>query len=229
MSTQHWKGPTIPEAGDDLLEAFPEFASSAGLYIPVSSVAAARAKVAAAPAGLITSTTPAVFLIKGTLYWSDGSVNSSGTVTMHGVNKTNGILAENNLSMDGTGDSNAANWYNEQEVSFTITDDRLLEFRFMACISTEDDSSDTARAGWYMAFRLDGDDKLGTEIGLDRTWATKQLSYTLAVTAGTHTASIRSHSTFGGAPWFHYSPASGSGNTQSIGRRFQIIDLGVVS
>jgi hypothetical protein len=42
MSTKHWKGGTVPQAGDDLLDAWTVHDDAAGLIIGASSIAAAR-------------------------------------------------------------------------------------------------------------------------------------------------------------------------------------------
>ena len=140
-----------------------------------------------------------------------------------------GVLHDDTNTMDGVGDSRPSMWYTEQHGSFFLPTDRRLQFRFTATISTQDDWSDTAHGGWYMAFRLDGTDLVGTEISLDRTWAVKQVIWDANVAAGSHTVAIHSHHVWGSAPWFHYSPASGSGQSSYLGRRFQVIDQGVAA
>lgn len=79
MSSKHWKGPVIPEVGDDLLDAWPAMLDTAGILTTVASVAAARvALTAAETAGAtITPATPAYFDINGIVYWADGTKNDT--------------------------------------------------------------------------------------------------------------------------------------------------------
>ena len=77
MSKQHWKGPTIPGAGDPLLESWQTYTDTAGIIGTMSSVAAARVALTQAPVGAVTPTTPAYFDIGGIIYRADGTKNNS--------------------------------------------------------------------------------------------------------------------------------------------------------
>ncbi|MDN6523519.1 MAG: hypothetical protein L0K43_09570, partial [Bifidobacterium crudilactis] len=93
MSTQHWKGPTIPGAGDPILEAWQTYTDTAGVIIPTSSVAAARVALAQAIAAgaQVTTTRPAYFGIgagdKRVLYSADGTKTSDSVYVMTAVNE----------------------------------------------------------------------------------------------------------------------------------------------
>lgn len=79
MSTQHWRGPTIPGPDDDLLGAWEAMLDTAGIITQVPSIAAARlllttAETAGRPP---TSSRPAYFDIGGVVYRSIGAKNGS--------------------------------------------------------------------------------------------------------------------------------------------------------
>ena len=75
MSTTHWKGGTIPTAGDDLLAAWPALLDTAGIITTASTPAAARVMLTAAAAAgaAITTTCPVYFDIQGIVYRADGT------------------------------------------------------------------------------------------------------------------------------------------------------------
>ncbi len=79
MSTQHRRGPEIPDIGDDLMEAFPRLLDTAGIITHASSVASARValtqweEAGASP----TPDHPAYFDIGGVFYKADGTKNDA--------------------------------------------------------------------------------------------------------------------------------------------------------
>lgn len=83
MPTQHWKGPTIPSEGDDLLASWPTLIDTSGISIPASDIASARATAegAIADGHTIDPSHLASFLIGGVgqsrrRYTMDGSRKS---------------------------------------------------------------------------------------------------------------------------------------------------------
>ena len=87
MPTTHWKGPTIPAAGDDLLSAWPTMLDTAVIGTPVDSIAAARVLLATAEASghAPTPANLAMFLVgsgaRRVAYISDGT-KSDGVYMM---------------------------------------------------------------------------------------------------------------------------------------------------
>lgn len=76
MPELHWKGPTIPSAGDDdLLAAWPTMLDTAGVITTCASVTAARTLLSTLPAGTVTPTRPAYFDIGSVFYKADGTKN----------------------------------------------------------------------------------------------------------------------------------------------------------
>ena len=89
MPVQHWKNVPIPAAGDDLLDAWPRALDAAGVIATAASVAVARTVLSAAEASGHgpTAAHPAVFLIGGNLWWSDGSRSAEGVWALRPVNE----------------------------------------------------------------------------------------------------------------------------------------------
>lgn len=89
MSTQHWKGIPVPDAGDDLLDAWPAALDAAGLVFPAASVAAAREILARAESlgRAPTAAHPAYIDVGGVLYRADGA-KSGGRWVLRPVNET---------------------------------------------------------------------------------------------------------------------------------------------
>ena len=79
MPTNHWKGVPVPEAGDDLLSAWPSALDAAGIIFPAQSVAAGREILSKAEAAghAPTAAHPAYLDVGGVLYRSDGSKNGA--------------------------------------------------------------------------------------------------------------------------------------------------------
>ena len=79
MPTTHWKGVPVPEAGDDLLSAWPAALDAAGIIFPAQSVAAGREILSRAEAAghAPTSAHPAYLDVGGVLYRSDGTKNGA--------------------------------------------------------------------------------------------------------------------------------------------------------
>lgn len=90
MSTKHWKGASMPDAGDDLLAAWRDYTDTAGIMIPAQSVAAARSTLSRAITGgaSVTPSNPAYFDIQGNVYRADGSKSQSGAWVLRLVNET---------------------------------------------------------------------------------------------------------------------------------------------
>lgn len=73
MTTQHWKGPTIPSEGDDpILTSFPTMLDTAGIIRRIGDPASARALLSTLPDGTVTPTHPAYFDINGVFWVADG-------------------------------------------------------------------------------------------------------------------------------------------------------------
>lgn len=89
MSVQHWKNVPVPEAGDDLLEAFPDALDAAGIIRAASSPAAARVIVQQAiTAGHGPSPDhPAYFDIHKIVWTADGTTDTSGALSLVPVNQ----------------------------------------------------------------------------------------------------------------------------------------------
>lgn len=88
--TQHWKGPDLPNPGDNILPAWAAFAQTAGIIVKASDVAAARLILDKAEADSVapTADNPAYFAIGKNLYRSDGIKNDSSVWTLEAINET---------------------------------------------------------------------------------------------------------------------------------------------
>ena len=80
MPANHWKGIPIPEAGDDLLSAWPNALDAAGVIFPAQSVAAAREILSKAEAigHPPTPAHPAYVDVGGVLYLTGRKTASAG-------------------------------------------------------------------------------------------------------------------------------------------------------
>lgn len=89
MSSNYWKGVTIPDAGDDLLAAWPLFAQSAGIIQKADSIADMRTRLAAAEAAGYppTVTSPAYFDMNGIIYRATGETGPNGVYNLKPVNE----------------------------------------------------------------------------------------------------------------------------------------------
>lgn len=92
--------------------------------------------------------------------------------------------------------------YFEQEMSFTLPSDRIIEFRYTAtaCCADPNDPSkpsyDASRfACWYVGVQLDGVDipNGGGQFQVSRAWQQVHLNVVHTVSAGTHTVRTRNH------------------------------------
>ena len=94
MPTTHWKGVPVPEAGDDLLSAWPAALDAAGIIFPAQSVAAGREILSKAEAAghAPTAAHPAYVDVGGVLYRSDGSKNG-GTWILRPINENQVVEA----------------------------------------------------------------------------------------------------------------------------------------
>lgn len=86
MPISHWNGLVLPAVGDDLLASWTRLADSAGVVVPVASVAAARAVLTRieADGAAPTANHPAYFDISGNLYKADGS-KTDGVWALHAM------------------------------------------------------------------------------------------------------------------------------------------------
>lgn len=87
MTTQHWKGPTIPSVGDDLVGSWPTMLDTAGIIGRASSVEAAIIQLDLAPEGLVTPANPAYFDIQSVVWRADGT-KTSGKWNLSPINET---------------------------------------------------------------------------------------------------------------------------------------------
>mgnify|MGYP000088707294 CR=1 FL=1 len=94
MPANHWKGIPIPEAGDDLLSAWPNALDAAGVIFPAQSVAAAREILSKAEAigHPPTPAHPAYVDVGGVLYRSDGAKNGERWV-LRPINEVQAVEA----------------------------------------------------------------------------------------------------------------------------------------
>ena len=59
MSATRWDGAKVPTASDPILSAWGDYADSVGTFIRCASQAEAQARLAQAPAGVVTAAHPA--------------------------------------------------------------------------------------------------------------------------------------------------------------------------
>lgn len=112
-------------------------------------------------------------------------------------------IAVNVVNYEGSGNyGDEGRDYFEQETSFTLPSDRVLEFRFRAtaCCADPNDPSkpsyDASRfACWYVGIQLDGVDIQGGggQFQVGRAWEQVHLNVVHTVSAGTHTVRTRNH------------------------------------
>lgn len=144
-----------------------------------------------------------------------------------------GKLGENWDRRDMTGDNTVKKYYFEQPITFTLPTDRMVELQFKVNLSSATATSwddTTHRTEWAVGFQIDDND-------LDHScanfvsfgaWETHETSYITAVSAGTHTARLRTWLQNGGAPVFHYNPSHDNKDALWCGRRFIVWDRGPV-
>ncbi|WP_288266296.1 hypothetical protein [uncultured Bifidobacterium sp.] len=144
-----------------------------------------------------------------------------------------GKLGENWDRRDMTGDKTVKKYYFEQPITFTLPTDRMVELQFKVNLSSATATSwddTTHRTEWAVGFQIDDND-------LDHScanfvsfgaWETHETSYITAVSAGTHTARLRTWLQNGGAPVFHYNPSTDNKDALWCGRRFIVWDRGPV-
>ena len=144
-----------------------------------------------------------------------------------------GKLGENWDRRDMTGDATVKKYYYEQPIDFTLPTDRMVEFQFKTNLISAGATSwsdMSHRCEWAIGFQLDGKD-------LDHScanfvsygaWQTHETSYISAVSAGRHTARLRTWLQNGSAPVFHYNAAQDNKDALWCGRRFIIWDRGPV-
>ena len=144
-----------------------------------------------------------------------------------------GKIAEHWDRRDMTGDSTVKKMYYEQLVEFDLPTDRMLEFSYKVNYSAAGATSweDTShRSEWAVGFQVDN-------VDLDHScsnfvsygaWETHETSYISAVSAGHHTARVRTWLQNGSAPVFHYNGSTDTKDALWCGRRFLIWDRGAV-
>lgn len=89
MSTKHWKGAALPDAGDDLLASWRDYTDTAGLVVPAQSIASARSTLTRAVdnGANVTVNNPAYFDVGGVLYRADGSKGAGGAWVLKPANE----------------------------------------------------------------------------------------------------------------------------------------------
>ena len=223
MSTQHWKGVTVPAAGDDLLSALPAFADTAGIYIRASTQAAARAMVSAALAAdsaAVTTTNPAVFLINGVFFWADGA-KSGGSYRLLPCGTTSGILHQVQDTKDGlgAGGGDGSGVYVGGEGTITLALDTVVELYLECCMS----GVGGQQGSNVLGFRVDGADIYATEVAYNQFWETKTIRWVVKLGAGSHTVAHTTVGKTGASPYYHYAANA------YPGRRFTVTSLGIAA
>ncbi|MCR2051453.1 hypothetical protein NSA19_00995 [Actinomyces bowdenii] len=89
MPTNHWKGLTLPTAGDDLLGSWKALADTANVIVTAQSVRAAREMLTRATVQgfILDSAHPVYFNILGNLYCADGQKAPDQTWVLHAMSE----------------------------------------------------------------------------------------------------------------------------------------------
>ena len=135
-----------------------------------------------------------------------------------------GVLHSYRNTWDNEADTSAT-WYTESSATLYLPTDRLLEFSYARCMSSDDSSN----LGSIMV-QLFQDDVafVQTEMLATAYWETHEFNFVKSVSAGNHTFSVADRHWSGGGISYHYSPGSERGTSPLNGMTFQIIDRGVV-
>lgn len=135
-----------------------------------------------------------------------------------------GIIHNSINTFDGLADTSAT-WYTEDSATLYLPTDRLLEFRYARCMS----SNDASNLGSIMVqFFQDGVAFVQSEMLATTKWETHEFSFVKTVSAGNHSIAVSNRHQAGGGITYHYSPGSERGTSPLTGMTFQIIDRGVV-
>lgn len=226
MSATRWNGAVVPTGQDDLLGAWARLADSVGTFMRVASLSEAQARLRAAPAGVVTSSTPAAFLIGGVLYTADGSRDASGFV-IRPASGYSGLLVDHWDKSNGRGrptsDHTTRRW---GQTAFNLPVKSLIEFSLDVCVSIvhsdfgSEDEKNKATGSYYFGFLLDNMGQWQTELQYNRTFMTHHLTWKTEVEAGTHTAAYTTTGSYGTDPFWHY-----DGGVYP-GTRFRVFSLG---
>lgn len=160
---------------------------------------------------------------------STGSAVAQGSVDyaiMYGGSL--GRLGENWWKCDMEGSPNKHKMFYEMPVTFTVPTDRLVELNFQVNFSSK--GLDKTDSQWDVQFQMDNQDIPHAAVNFVSGWAweTHQFVFITQVSAGSHTARLRTWLEHGAAPVFHWSPKAGEAQPW-IGRRFQVFDRGAVA
>lgn len=147
---------------------------------------------------------------------------------------TLGLLGENVNTADLFGNPTPRFWYYENQVSFYVPTDRLVELVY-SCTFTNAENQTIGAGGWISwgvaAFQIDGVDvpHSGTEWQASNgVWEDHQVSCIVEVSAGQHTARVRnglmSHQYEAGRPYFRYSD---NDEVSYKGRILRVWDRGI--
>jgi hypothetical protein len=204
-----------------MLEAWPAMLDTAGIYIPVSTQAAAQViatQAIAADPKRITPALPAVFFINGAFFYADGTQDTSGTLRIRPAGSTSGILYRHSNTYNDEG-SGAPDLYVEGSGTISLDFDTTVEFYLESCMSGKGDGDGSVLLG----FRVDGEDIYRSEVGYDRVYATHTIRWVADLPAGTHTVAYTTQWKWGVAPVFHYQSGA------YPGRRFTVTSLGLTA
>ena len=226
MSTTRWDGAVVPQAGDALLGAWPAFSDSVGTFIRVASEEEARARLAQAPAGVVSAGRPAVLLIGGVLYTADGT-KSGAKFNLRPTTGYSGLLVDHWDKTDGRGrptsDTSAHVWGKN---SFTLYGRCLVSFTLDVCVSivhsdfVSEAAKDAAVGSYFFGFLLDDAVIWKSEVQYNRTFMTHHLEWRQEVGAGSHTAAFMTAGGYGKDPYWHYAGQAFPGT------RFRVYSLG---
>lgn len=138
-----------------------------------------------------------------------------------------GELGESWNKADMQGSPVIRKMFYEQPISFSVPTDRLVEFKMQVCYSS--DKGDSQDSQWSVQFQLDGSDipHAAANFVSRNAWETHEFSFVTKVSAGRHTARLRTWLQHGARPDFHYSGDSSGSNAAWCGRRFMLFDRGV--
>lgn len=146
-----------------------------------------------------------------------------------------GLLTSSRLNYEGP-----SNWtddgrdYYENSVQFSIPTDRVIEFRYTACVCAASATNPSVAtqnnldtACWYVGIQLDGKDVTGGggQFQVFRAWEPVTLSVVTTVSAGTHTARTRNHRVQWGCNLFFVAHTDKTQTYQ--GRTLEVWDRGV--
>ena len=135
-----------------------------------------------------------------------------------------GVLHDYRSTFDGEADTSAT-WYTEDSATLYLPTDRLLEFRYARCMSSDDSSN---LGSIMVEFFQDGAAFVQSEMLASTKWETHEFSFVKTVTAGNHAFGVQNRHQAGGGITYRYAAGSDRGISPLNGMTFQIIDRGVV-